>query len=180
MRLARLRSLLSLVVFIAIVGAVAGCNNPFDPLKSSDKIEGLTYVDFAAVQEHWDSDPDWDGVQITLSYFNEFSDTLSFHDKSHKVQIEFWSSKDSSGTPVIKVRDKFLTSKTVEFANSDDFIRIPIEYYGGLIGIDPVTPVDITGCMVVRIFPPQEYPQKELIAPIQCGVNFFTAEVVPP
>jgi len=175
MRLAGLRSLLFLIFAVAIAGAVGGCDNPFNPLQSSDKIQGLTYFDFAASQEHWDSDPEWDGLQITLNYYNEFGDTLSFHDKSHKVQIDFWS-EDADGKPA-----SLLTSKTVEFSNSDDFIRIPIEYYGGLLGIaDP--PESITGCLQVRIFPPQQSPQKELVAPVVCGVEFFTAEtvVLPP
>ena len=30
-------------------------------------------------------------MQITMSYFNEFGDSLSFHDKPHKITIEFWS-----------------------------------------------------------------------------------------
>ena len=175
MRLARLRSFLVLIFTAAITGAIAGCDNPFDPLKSSDKIQGLTYFDFAASQEHWDSDPEWDGLQITMNYYNEFGDTLSFHDKSHKIVIEFWS-EDADAKPV-----SLLTSKTVAFSNSDDFIRIPIEYYGGLLGIvDPTIP--ITGCLRVTVFPPQAYPKKELVAPMRCGQEFFNAEdvVSPP
>ena len=174
MRLAGLKSLLLLGGVIVIAGAVAGCDNPLNPLKSSDKIQGLTYFDFAASQEHWDSDPEWDGLQITLNYYNEFGDTLSFHDKSHKVQIDFWS-EDADGKPA-----SLLTSKTVEFSNSDDFIRIPIEYYGGFLSIaDP--PEDITGCLQVSVFPPEEYPQRELVAPFQCGVDLFKPEdSVPP
>ena len=177
MRLAGLRSLLFLIFAVAIAGAVGGCDNPFNPLQSSDKIQGLTYFDFAASQEHWDSDPEWDGLQITLNYFNEFGDTLSFHDKSHKIVIEFWSQPDQTKP----VPGSLVTSKTVAYSNSDDFIRIPIEYYGGLLGIaDP--PESITGCLQVRIFPPQQSPQKELVAPVVCGVEFFTAEtvVLPP
>ncbi|MHB8836250.1 MAG: hypothetical protein ACYC9Y_11145 [Candidatus Methylomirabilia bacterium] len=177
MRLAGLRSLQIVCIAVALTGAVAGCDNPFDPLKSSDKIQGLTYFDFAATQEHWDSDPEWDGLQIAMNYYNEFGDTLSFHDKPHQVQVEIWSETTSSSTPPVVTR-KFLASKTVDFSNSDDFIRIPVEYYGGFLSIaDP--PVDISGCLQVRIFPPQEYPQRELVAPIQCDVNLYTAEVAP-
>ena len=120
MRLAGLRSLLFLVVAVAMAGAVAGCDNPFDPLKSSDKIQGLTYFDFAATQEHWDSDPEWDGVQITMSYYNEFGDALNFHDKPHKIEIEFWSEVDGRRRRTPVARGHLLTSKTVEFSNSDD------------------------------------------------------------
>ena len=180
MRLAELRSLLFLIFAVAIAGAVGGCDNPFNPLQSSDKIQGLTYFDFAASQEHWDSDPEWDGLQITLSYSNEFGDALNFHDKPHKVRIEFYSEVPGA-TATDPATRTFLTSKTVEFSNSDDFIRIPIESYSGLLEIaDP--PKDISGCLQVSIFPPQEYPQRELVAPFQCGVAFFTAEteVSPP
>jgi len=173
MRLTGLRSLLFLAVGIFIAGAVAGCDNPFDPLSKSDKIQGLTYFDFAATQEHWDSDPEWDGLQIDMNYYNEFGETLSFHDKSHKVKIDIYSEKSDDSTPPVVTRS-FLTSKTVEFSNSDDSIRIPIEFYGGLLEYaDP--PEDITGCLQVRIYPPQEYPQRELVAPIVCGVPFYTA-----
>ena len=58
MRLAGLRSSLFGAVALLLAGAVAGCDNPFDPLNKSDKIQGLTYFDFAATQEHWDSDPE--------------------------------------------------------------------------------------------------------------------------
>jgi len=180
MRLAELKSLLLLVVVMAIAGTVTGCDNPFDPLKSSDKIQGLTFFDFAATQEHWDSDPEWDGVQIVMNYYNEFGDTLSFHDKSHKVQIDFYSDVSSDATPPVVTRT-FLTSKTVDFSNSDDFIRVPIEYYGGLLDIeDP--PKDIQGCLKISIFPPQESPQRELVAPMQCKVDLYKAEevVTPP
>jgi len=181
MRLAGLRSLLFLIFTVAIAGAVAGCDNPFDPLKSSDKIQGLTYFDFAATQEHWDSDPEWDGLQITINYYNEFGDALSFHDKSHKVQIDIYTESVTGTAPNQVTTRSFLTSKTVNFSNSDDFIRIPIEYYGGLLEIaNP--PESITGCLQVRIFPPQESPQRELVAPVVCGVELYTAEdvVLPP
>jgi len=131
MRLAGLRSLLCLVFAVVLVGAVAGCDNPLDPLKSSDKIEGLTYFDFSATQEHWDTDPEWDGLQITMNYYNEFSDTLNFHDKSHKIQIDIYL-EVSDEVAAKAVTRSFLVSKTVDFENSDDFIRIPIEYYGAL------------------------------------------------
>ena len=104
---------------------------------TSDKIQGLTYFDFSATQEHWDSDPEWDGLQITMNYYNEFGDTLSFHDKPHKIQIEFWSQKSGRLDAAGRYEDSFLTSKTVEFSNSDDFIRIPIEFYGGFLGRRP-------------------------------------------
>ena len=174
MRLAGLRSLLFFVVAAAVAGAVAGCDNPFDPLQSSSKIEGLTYFDFAANQEHWDSDPEWDGLQIDMNYYNEFGETLSFHDKSHKVKIDIYSEKSDDSTPPVVTRS-FLTSKTVEFSNSDDSIRIPIEFYGGLLEYaDP--PEDITGCLQVRIYPPQGSPQKELVAPFTCAVDLYLKE----
>ena len=180
MRLAGLRSLLFLIIPVAVAGAIAGCDNPFDPLKSTSKIEGLTYFDSAANQEHWDSDPEWDGLQIDLNYYNEFGETLSFHDKPHKVKIDFYTEQTDGSTPPVVTRS-FLTSKTVEFSNSDDSIRIPIEFYGGLLTYaDP--PEDIQGCLQIRIYPPQEYPQRELVAPFACGVDFFKKEeaVLPP
>jgi hypothetical protein len=181
MQLSGLRSSLLLFFAVAIVGAIAGCDNPFDPLKSSDKIQGLSYFDFAATQEHWDSDPEWDGVQITLSYFNEFGDALNFHDKPSKVEIELWQEVSSATTPPV-VTQTFLTSLAVSFSNSDDPIRIPIEAYSGFLVIaDP--PADIKGCLQVRLFPPQEYPQRVLVAPTQCGVDLFKKEepvLLPP
>ena len=181
MRTAVLRSLLFLFFAVAIAGAPAGCDNPFDPLESSDKIEGLTYFDFAAVQEHWDSDPEWDGVQVTLSYFNEFGDALNFHDKPSKAVIEFWQEVSDNSTPPV-VTQTFLTSIGVSFSNSDDPIRVPVESYSGFLVI-PESPADIKGCVQVRLFPPQEYPQTVLVAPTQCGVELFKVEetiLLPP
>jgi hypothetical protein len=191
MRLAGSKLLLFLAV--AFLAAGSGCENPFDPLNTSDKIQGLTYFDFAATQEHWDSDPEWDGVQITMSYYNEFGDSLSFHDKKHKVQIEFWSQKTSDTTPPVTSRDKLLITKTVDFSNSDDLIRIPVEYYYSSLPA-PVTTTTtasigktraaatftepVTGYLLVRVFPPQEYPQKELVF-LQGDVEFFTPEEAP-
>ena len=175
MRLAGVRTLLFWAAAVFMAGSFAGCDNPFDPLKSSDKIEGLTYFDFSASQEHWDSDPEWDGMQITLNYYSEFGDSLSFHDKPHKVQIEFWS--EAIGPDSVAEPGSLLSSKTVEFSNSDDLIRIPIEYYGGSLALPSTEP--ITGYIIVRIYPPQSYPQRELIAPIQGGQEFYTPEDVP-
>jgi hypothetical protein len=180
MRLARLRSLLILAVAVAITGVGAGCDNPFDPLKSSDKIQGLTYFDFAATQEHWDSDPEWDGLVITLNYSNEFGNSLSFHDKPSKIAIDFYSEVVTLGPPEVTTQT-YLTSMNVEFSNSDDPIRIPIERYSGFLEITDPT-LGVTGCLQVRLFPPQEYPQKVLVAPFQCGVELYTPEdsVSPP
>ena len=177
-----------------MAGTFSGCENPFDPLNTSDKIQGLTYFDFAATQEHWDSDPEWDGVQISMSYYNEFGDSLNFHDKPHKIEIEFWSQKETTATPSVTVRDKLLITKTVTFTNSDDLIRIPVEYYYSSLPAPTTTTTTtaaigktraattftepVTGYLLVRVFPPQEYPQKELIF-IQDGVEFFTPETAP-
>ena len=168
MRLVGLKTFLFLAIAVFIVGTVPGCDNPFDPLKSSDKIEGLTYFDFAATQEHWDSDPEWDGVQIVMNYYNEFGDALTFHDKSHKVSIEIWS--QTTATP--PARGHLLITKDVDFVNSDDLIRIPIEYYGGTLSLGTES---IKGCLLVHVYPPQGYPQPELHS-LQCDVELFTPE----
>jgi hypothetical protein len=155
-----------------VAGSVAGCDNPFDPLNTSGKIQGLSYFDFTASQEHWDSDPEWDGVQITMAYFNEFGDQLSFHDKPHKLQIEIYK-QDVSGTSTTPVRGDFLTSTTIEYSNSDDLINIPIESYGSSLGLP--SEETITGCVLVRVFPPEKSPQAELFFFV-CEVDLFTPE----
>ena len=175
MRFAGLRSLLFVAVAVVMTGAFAGCVNPFDPVNSSDEIQGLAYFDFAAEQAHWDADQEWDGLLVTLSYFNDLSEQISFHDKSTKVQIEFWSEAAGATTGDPSGRGKLLTTKTVEVTDSDDVITIPIEFYASYLPLPSTTP--ITGCLFVRLFPPQEYPQKELDS-LQCGVEFFTPEDV--
>lgn len=175
MRLAGLKSLLFWAVAVVVAGAVAGCDNPFDPLEKSDKIQGLTYFDFTASQEHWDSDPDWDGLQISMNYYNEFGDTLSFHDKPHKIQIELWSQEPGEVATEF-IRGSLIASKTVEFANSDDFIRIPIDYYATGLPLD--SKVSIQGYLLIRVYPPLEYPRKELIF-LQADVELFTPETAP-
>lgn len=170
MRLAVFKPLLFGAAALIFMGAFAGCENPFDPLDKSDKIEGLTYVDFSATWERWDSDPEYDGITVTPEYYNEFSETLSFHDKPHSVVIEMWSQRDS-GKPnaegEIEVhhwqQDELLFSTSVEFSDSDDTIRIPIESYS--LAVKSVVDEgsgEATGFLVVRIYPPQEYPRQEL------------------
>jgi len=190
MRLAGSRLLLFLAFSVLLAGS--GCENPFDPLNTSDKIQGLTYFDFSATQEHWDSDPEWDGVQISMSYYNEYGDSLSFHDKPHKIQIEFWSQKTSTATPPVTSRDQLLVTKTVTFSNSDDLIRIPIEYYYNYLPAPATTTTadssketaattftsSVKGYLLLRVYPPQEYPQKELDF-VQGDVEFFTPETAP-
>lgn len=183
MRLAGFKSVLFGVVALFMAGVFPGCENPLDPIDKSDKIEGLTYVDFTAGWERWDSDPQGDGLLVTLSYSNEFGDSLAFHDKPHEVVIEFWTQKnqnegDEEASEYL-VKDELFFSKTIEFSNSDDDIRIPVEaYYQAL---QTAAPVDYTGFMSVRIYPPQQYPRTELLVS-QPGVVFFvpeTAEETP-
>ena len=173
MRLAGLRPWLCVAVAIMMVGAVAGCDNPFDPLNTSDKIQGLTYFDFSAGQAHWDSDPQWDGLQITMKYYNEFGDALNFHDKPHKVTIEIYSEVEGATTSDPKSKGSLLASKTITYSNSDDLINIPIEFYGGSLGLPSTDP--ISGCLLIRVFPPQQDPQRELYY-FTCGVELFTPE----
>ena len=173
---AGLRSLLFWSVAVLFSGAVAGCDNPFNPLDKTDKIQGLTWFDFSQGQARWDTDPEWDGLEVTLDYHNEFGDGLNFHDKPHKVQIELWSEVDGA-TATEKVRGSIIYTKTVTFSNSDDIIRIPVESYASALAL-PSTD-DIKGFMLVRIFPPQESPKKELVAPIQKDVVFYKPLDVP-
>ena len=169
---------------LLMAGAFAGCENPFDPLDKSDKIEGLTYIDFSAGWERWDSDPQGDGLLVTLTYSNEFGDSLAFHDKPHKVVIEFWTQKDKNegveGSSSYLMKDQLFFSKTIEFSNSDDDIRIPIEaYYQAMVAAAPSsTPdsVDWTGFVNVRVFPPEQYPRTELVAAYSDQV-FYEPEV---
>ena len=177
MRLAELKSVLFGVIALFMAGAFTGCENPFDPLDKSDKIEGLTYVDFTAAWDRWDSDPYGDGLLVTLSYSNEFSETLSFHDKPHEVVIEFWTQKDRNegieGSDAYIEKDQLFFSRTFQFSNSDDDIRIPIEaYYQAL---QAAAPVDDKGYMLVRVFPPEQYPRMELVV-AQSDVQFYVPE----
>jgi hypothetical protein len=177
MRPTRLKRIFLGAVALLAMGVFAGCENPFDPLEESDKIQGLTYIDFSATWERWDSDPQGDGLVISLSYANEFGDTLSFHDKPHEVVIEFWTQKDqgAEATPPASylVKDQLFYSKTIEYSNSDDEIRIPIEaYYQAYLA---AAPVDDKGFMQVRVFPPQQYPRTELLV-AQPDVIFFVPE----
>jgi hypothetical protein len=176
MRSSGLRSLLFGALALAMAGSLAGCENPLDPLDKTDKIRGLSFVEAATTWEAWDSDPEADGVVVELTYKNEFGDTLAFHDKPHTVVIEFWTEKDlgsivtetetgSTTSPPHLVPDKLFFSKSIEYSNSDDTIRIPKEAYVDLIPTEAFT--ESTGeanlvLVQVRIFPPQGSPQTEL------------------
>jgi len=100
-----------------------------------------------------------------------------------------WSEKTSTvGTTTTTLRDHLIYSKTIVFTNSDDIIRLPIETYYDLIP-EPVPPADALpdapivtkanteyiGFMRVLIYPPQEYPQRELEY-ILSGVTFYAPE----
>lgn len=234
MRMAGCRWLRIGAVVLLVAGAIAGCENPLDPINKSDKIQGLAYVDFSSTWDRWDSDPEYDGVSITMNYFNEFGNSLSFHDKPHKIVIEFWTSRDTTkettatttgligrngfvtaklrsavtspfSTAGLIIQDKLWYSKTVEYSNSADQIRIPIEAYSSLLPPCPVetttttpttttttttgttgttgttatttTPPAPTSCeakgfMVLRVFPPQEFPRPELVV-AQQDIIFF-------
>ncbi len=87
-----------LLALLLVSMGLAACTNPFDPLTTSDSIRGLSYIDFSLIWDRWDSDPEGDGISVTVEYFNEFGDSLEFHDKPHKVVIEFWTEKIVGGT----------------------------------------------------------------------------------
>ncbi|HWR97167.1 MAG TPA: hypothetical protein VN317_01990 [Candidatus Methanoperedens sp.] len=168
---------------IALVSffSVSGCQNPLDPIDKSDKIQGLTWFEINGAElDRWDSDPELDGMLISLSYKNEFGDELSFHDKPHNVFIEFWTQKDiGTGGNSYLTRDQLFFSKTIRFENSDDSIRIPIEAYIGPLGtvFDLTDPdADFTGMLVVRVQPPQEYPRPELLV-AEADVVFYERPV---
>jgi hypothetical protein len=174
---------------LAALVALGGCQNPLDPISKSDKIQGLSYVDFAPTWERWDADPQFDGLSIGMDYFNEFGDSLAFHDKSHNVVIEMWTQKNTGTTEKpFKVKDTMFFTRTIDYSNSDDDIRIPIEaYYADIprsLFTDPLTGLELTevkAMMVVRVFPPQEFPRPELLV-AQADVTIFkpeTAEDVP-
>ena len=167
-------------IVVLAVFASAGCQNPIDPIDKSDKIQGLKWVEINGGDlDRWDSDPGLDGMVITLSYKNEFGDELDFHDKPHDVVIEFWTQKDigDTGSPYL-TRDQLFFSKTVRYEHSDDDIRIPIEAYFASLGevFDLSDPEEVfEGMLVVRVFPPQEFPRTELLV-AQADTEFY----VPP
>jgi hypothetical protein len=170
------RALFGAVALLSVF-AVAGCQNPLDPIDKSDKIQGLTWVEINdASLDRWDSDPELDGMIVTLSYKNEFGDELSFHDKPHKVVIEFWTQKDlGTEESSYLTRDQLFFSKTIEYENSDDSIRIPIEaYYGALGNVFDFSDAaeDFTGMVVVTVYPPQEDPRPSLLVALD-GVVFY-------
>lgn len=165
--------LLGAFVFLMAV-AFAGCENPFSPIDKSEKIQGLTYIDFSLSWSRWDSDPEYDGLEVTIDYYGEFGDALSFTDKPHDVTIEFWSQKEettesgddtTTTTTTTKTYDTLFYTLTVDHKNSSDTIRIPIEsYIGDMKGAsDFVETADYNAFVIVRVHPPQDYPKSELV-----------------
>jgi hypothetical protein len=51
------RRVLVLSLALLCAAVFTGCENPFDPLKDSEEIKGLMYVDFATEWAKWDADP---------------------------------------------------------------------------------------------------------------------------
>jgi hypothetical protein len=164
MRLAGRRlSILGAIALFAAV-SVAACSNPFEPISKSDKIEGLSYVDFSLTWDRWDSDPEYDGVVITPDYSNEFGDALSFHDKPHRIVIEFYDQvvdEEDATAPI--ALGGLIFSRSVEYENSDDDIRIPIEAYrSALEAADYDLSAEAKLFVIMRVFPPEGFPRAEL------------------
>jgi hypothetical protein len=162
------RAFLLLGAFALVAMTVLpGCENPFDPMQKSGQIQGLSYVDFSLTWDRWDADPLYDGVTVKMSYFGQYGDSLSFHDKPHNIVVEFWTQKDLDGDPTTttdKTFDKLIFSKSIVLANAADDIRIPIEAYRDALvspgGFDLTT--DVTLFVIVRVFPPEAFPRQEL------------------
>ena len=168
------RNLLVLTALLLTV-PFAACVNPFDPLSTTDAIRGLSFVDYSLTWDRWDSDPAGDGVVVTVEYFNEFSDSLSFNDKPHRVVIEFYTERkvnpdvdevtgetqENTGTPTF---DELFFTFPVEHQNSDNDILIPIEaYQAAMVGVGYDLSEDAEAFVNVRVFPPQQDPQPELV-----------------
>ena len=176
---------LLLALLLTSVG-LAACTNPFDPLTESDSIRGLSYIDFSLLWDRWDSDPEGDGVSVTVLYFNEFADDLEFHDKPHRVVIEFWTEQSVGGTtdPDTDItsggrpsNDTLIFSYPVEHENSDDDIRVPIEAYAGALAanFEQFPEEAVTLFVMVRVFPPNQDPRPELVA-YYAGVEVYQPE----
>ena len=167
------KNLLYLLVTILTATVFFACENPFDPLDTSSEIRGLQYIDFSLTWEYWDSDPAGDGVVVSPEYLNEFGDSLSFHDKSHRLVIEFYTQKlvgqvpDENGllTGGSPTLDALVFAFPVNYDNTTDDIRIPVEAYRAQLigaGYDLELPAD--AFVVLRVFPPKEIPRSELVA----------------
>lgn len=174
------RSLVLGALALLVVGVCLGCDSPLSPISKSDRIEGLTYYSFTSTWDRWDADPQYDGILVTLSYYNEYGDSLKFHDKPHKVVIEFWTQQTvgEEDTNTYIGKDEFVFSKTIVYSNSDDDIRIPIEAYLADLKSNPTfndaikNRLEVKGFMLVRVFPPDNYPRPELI-PVGFGDQLF-------
>jgi hypothetical protein len=181
-----LRTLLLLVSLLTAF-AFAACENPFDPLDTSSEIRGLTYITFAVTWDRWDSDPEYDGVSVEIEYFNEFGDSLAFRDKKHDIVIEFSTQKAAyiitdpeTGTekdgPL--TRDALFYSYPATIENSDDVIRIPIEAYAdALVSAGYSLTEQALAFVLVRVYPPEAYPQEELNS-YQNDVEVYAPELV--
>jgi hypothetical protein len=153
------------------LAAVAACDNPFDPLDDKAEISGLSYIDFSAEWSRWDSDPEFDGVKLTLEYLNMYGESLEFTDKPHQVTIEFYSQRNVGGTKDDAgnvtggywTYNQLLFSHTVSFKNTTHDIRIPVELYQHtLSGVKDDEGTAMVYIMV-HVYPPAQMPQRELV-----------------
>lgn len=169
------RLVLALAVILVAAVTFPACENPFDPIDKTDEIRGLSFIDFSLTWDKWDSDPESDGVIVTIDYSNEFGDGLNFHDKPHQVVIEFYEQLlvgaeiDDNGNPVPNTGrptfGRLIFSFPIEHDHSDDDIRIPIEAYEGrLRDAGFADDESAVAFVVVRVFPPKAVPQEELVA----------------
>lgn len=185
MRRAGCRSLVLGALALFLVIAPAGCDSPFSPISKSDRIEGLSYFEFTSTWDRWDSDPQYDGILITMNYYNEYRDTLKFYNKPHDIVIEFWTQKTvgpEEGNTYLG-RDELVFSRSIKYSNSDDDIRLPIETYLDDLRQNPTFNQAykdrevVKGFLLVRVFPPADYPRPELPPVGYAEQTFFKPEL---
>jgi hypothetical protein len=160
----RVRSVFAIAVMAFALLFLAACDNPFDPLHQSSRIDGLSYIDWSGSWDRWDSDPEYDGYVITMEYFNKYGDNLEFRDKSHDIKIEFYSQTASTDGDITV--GSLIFSQTVRFSNTNNDIYIAKELYAAALsaaGYDLETePAEVF--VLIHVYPPDAYPQAELKA----------------
>jgi hypothetical protein len=130
---------------------------------STVTIPGLTYVDYSLTWDRWDSDPLFDGVRISPSYFTSVGDWIPFAHKPHTVRFDFYTQKPPD-TGWYPQPDALFFTQEVTVASSEDRPQIPVELYQqALVDAGYDLESDVLAFVIMTVQPPLGVPLAELV-----------------
>ena len=125
--------LLSLVVWFSGCieeegGVVVPTPTPIPSPSPSKEIPGLSYVQiFVPVWTNWDRDPEPDGLEFQILFYDEKGSLIFFRDIPVTVEVKIYSERWDNEKGEF-VRNKLVYHGNVTITSHEDKIRIPKEH----------------------------------------------------